>query len=276
MGRVQDADPLQERAEHDQQERRREGVEDGGEEGQRLSGESFYHPDVICSSLRIGNMSKSRPEGKKACGVVSDPVQISQFYSHLNGYEHILVHQHSLWREIEDVIASVDAASCLTKVSKKKTKKDRLLYSPIDMNILFKQKLEAHGWAERRTSYFVTDDHVLITKTMQMEAAEQRQEILDAGKTPIFSYNQTDFIKERIEIEVQFGKYSFVAYDLFVKHMAFFVGGVIDVGVEILPMKSLQAEMSSGVPYYEGALYDLLRQGRSTPAVPLVLIGIAP
>lgn len=51
------------------------------------------------------------------------PVQISQFYSHLNGYEHILVHQHSLWQEIENVISAVDAASCLTKVSLEKTKK---------------------------------------------------------------------------------------------------------------------------------------------------------
>jgi len=36
-------------------------------------------------------------------------------------------------------------------------------------------------------------------------------------ENPIFSYNQTDFVKERIALEVQFGKYSFVAYDLFVK-----------------------------------------------------------
>lgn len=62
----------------------------------------------------------------------------------------------------------------------------------------------------------------------------------------------------------------------FVKHMAFFVGDVIDVGVEILAMKELQSEMSSGVGYYEGALYDLIRQGRGVPAVPLVLIGVAP
>ncbi len=67
-----------------------------------------------------------------------------------------------------------------------------------------------------------------------------------------------------------------MAYDLFVKHMAFFVGDVIDVGIEILPMKELQAGMSSGVPYYEKGLYDLIRQGRGVPAVPLVVIGIAP
>jgi len=40
-------------------------------------------------------------------------------------------------------------------------------------------------------------------------------------------------------------------------------------------MKELQAEMSSGVAYYEGELYNVLRQGRNTPAVPLVLLGVA-
>ena len=99
---------------------------------------------------------------------------------------------------------------------------------------------------------------------------------MDAGKTPISSYNQTDFVKERIAVEVQFGKYSFVAYDLFVKHMAFYVGDVIDVGIEILPMKSMQVNMSSGPSYYEGELYNVIRQGRGVPAVPLVLIGVAP
>jgi hypothetical protein len=67
-----------------------------------------------------------------------------------------------------------------------------------------------------------------------------------------------------------------VAYDRFVKHLAFYIGDQIDGGVEILPMKSLQSQMSSGVPYYEGELYNVVRQGRGVPAVPLVLIGIEP
>ena len=45
--------------------------------------------------------------------------------------------------------------------------------------------------------------------------------IESAGREPIYSYNQTDFVKERVAVEVQFGKYAFVAHDLFVKHMAF-------------------------------------------------------
>jgi Restriction endonuclease BglII len=107
-----------------------------------------------------------------------------------------------------------------------------------------------------------------------MTAEQQKKEIEAAGEEAIFSYNQTDFVKERVAVEVQFGKYAFVAYDLFVKHLAFYVRDQIDVGVEILPMKSLQSQMSSGVPYYEGEFYNVVRQGRGVPAVPLVLVGI--
>jgi len=90
------------------------------------------------------------------------------------------------------------------------------------------------------------------------------------------SYNQTDFVKDRVAVEIQFGKYAFVAHDLFVKHLSFYVSDEIDVEIEVLPMKALEKEMSSGVPYYERDLLNVLRQGRGVPAVPLVLIGVLP
>lgn len=125
-------------------------------------------------------------------------------------------------------------------------------------------------------NYWVTKSEKLIRKTLTMPPEEQKKEIEAAGEVPIFSYNQTDFVKDRVAVEVQFGKYAFVAYDLFVKHLAFYIGDHIDVGIEILPMKSLQSQMSSGIAYYEGELYNVVRQGRGVPAVPLVLIGLAP
>ena len=203
-------------------------------------------------------------------------MKIIETYSHLNGLEFLMVHEPALWTEIQDVIAAVDAEVCKTKVSKEKTKKGRILYSPKDMNSSFSQLLRARDWKESRVSYWVTRDAKLIRKTLTMPSKEQKKEIESAGETPISSYNQTDFIKDRVAVEVQFGKYSFVAYDLFVKHLAFYVGDRIDVGIEILPMKSLSSNMSSGVPYYEGELYNVVRQGRGVPAVPLVILGIAP
>lgn len=203
-------------------------------------------------------------------------MRIVTHYSHLNGLEFLQVHKPALWDEIQAVIAGVDGESCRTKVSREVRTMDKLLYSPVAFNQCIKDGFATHGWSERRTSYWVTSDAKLIRKTMHMPPEQQKKEIEAAGEEAIYSYNQTDFVKDRVAVEVQFGKYSFVAYDLFVKHMAFFVGDVIDVGIEILPMKELQGEMSSGVAYYEGELYNLIREGRGVPAVPLILIGIAP
>ena len=152
----------------------------------------------------------------------------------------------------------------------------KVLYSPIDMNKAFSSLLAKKGWAESRVSYWVTKSERLIRQTLAKPADEQKAEIEAAGEKPIFSYNQTDFVKDRVAIEVQFGKYSFVAYDLFVKHLAFYVRDQIDVGIEILAMKSLQSNMSSGPGYYEGELYNIIRNGRGVPAVPLVIIGLEP
>ena len=202
-------------------------------------------------------------------------MNIIEMYSHLNGHEHILVHKPQLLQELMDIIQRVDATQLRTKLSKEKRSQGQYLYSPVELNKAFRQAFEQCAWKELRTSYWVTSDQRLIRKTMHLSQQEQFAEITRAGFTPIKSYNQTDFVKDRIAIEVQFGKYAFVAYDLFVKHMAFYVGDMIDVGVEILPMKSLQAQMSSGIGYYEGELYNLIRQGRGVPAVPLVLLGVA-
>ena len=201
-------------------------------------------------------------------------MRIVETYSHLNGLEYLLVHKPQLWQEILDVIQKVDGNTCKTKVSKEKTMKGRLLFSTVELNKSFKRLLEEKEWTESRVSYWVTKDEKLIRKTLTMNAEQQKDEIEQAGLAPIYSYNQTDFVKDRVAIEVQFGKYSFVAYDLFVKHLAFYMGDKIDVGIEILPMKQLQSQMSSGPSYYEGELYNVVRQGRGVPAVPLVIVGI--
>ena len=203
-------------------------------------------------------------------------MRIVTHYSHLNGLEFLLVHKPHLWNEIIAAIAAVDAEGCRTKVSAEKPMQGKVLYAPIEMNKKMKNQFEMANWKERRTNYWVTEDARLIRKTMHMTPDEQKRVIEEANQTPFRSYNQTDFVKERVAVEVQFGKYSFVAYDLFVKHMAFFVGDIIDVGVEILPMKELQSNMSSGPSYFERELYNLIREGRGVPAVPLILVGVAP
>lgn len=163
-------------------------------------------------------------------------MRIVEYYSHLNGYEWLLVHHPQVWKEIQRIVRSIDAKKCKTKISKEKNMIGRVLFSPGALNSCFADGFAKADWKESRTSYWVTDDYKLIRKTLHMEPDAQKREIESAGKRAIFSYNQTDFVKNRVAVEVQLGKYSFIAYDLFVKHLAFFVGDQIDLGIEVLAM----------------------------------------
>lgn len=203
-------------------------------------------------------------------------MRIAAKYSHLNGEEHLIVHRNELWDQVQQVIGRIDAESCRTKQSREIRKRGQLLFSPTDLNAAFKREFESLGWKQERRNFWVTSEERLMRRIHNLPPEEQKLEIENAGHTPIGSYNQTDFVKDRVAVEVQFGKYAFVAHDLFVKHLHFYVTDTIDVGVEILPMKALEQEMSSGVPYYERDLVNVLRQGRGVPAVPLVLLGVVP
>ncbi len=203
-------------------------------------------------------------------------MRIAKKHSHLNGEEWLLVHEKDTYRELLDVIKAIDAEKCRTKVSKEKQMKGRLLFSPKDLNAEFDSRLSSLGWESKRYSYYIAHNYDQTEVMINLSLEEQKQYLLDQGAEVIFSYNQTDHVKDTIAIEVQFGKYAFVAYDLFVKHLLFYTGRIINVGIEILPTKAMQREMSSGIAYYEGEVYNILRHGRNNPPVPLLIIGVEP
>lgn len=204
-------------------------------------------------------------------------MKISQKYSHLNGEEYLLVHHKKIYSEIIKTITAINASSLMSKVSKEKTRKGKLLYSPIELNKTFKKEFNKLGWSESRYKYYITTDKHMLPELINTPYSEQKKFLLSKGiKEPISSYKQTDFVKEQIAVEVQFGKYAFVAFDLFVKHLLFYSGGVINLGIEVLPTKAMQAQMSSGIAYYEGEVYNILRHGRNNPPVPLLILGIEP
>ena len=204
-------------------------------------------------------------------------MKIAHKYSHLNGEEYLIVHHKKLYKEITQVIGNINANNYKTKVSKEKTKTGNYLYSPIALNKAFDIEFSKNNWCESRYHYYITLNRELMEQSILMPPKEQKEFLVNKGeKNPIFSFNQTDFVKDKIAVEVQFGKYSFVAYDLFVKHMLFYSGGVINLGIEILPTKKMQSQMFSGVTYFEGEVYNVMRQGRNSPPVPLLIIGIEP
>lgn len=202
-------------------------------------------------------------------------MKIAQKYSHLNGEEYLIVHHKSNYDEIIEIIESIDVDSFLTKISKEKTMPGKMLFSPAELNESFKEKFVKLGWNEKRYQYYISTDRKKIPKLLELPYDKQEAYLIESGETlPIHSYKQTDFVKDEIAVEVQFGDYASAAFDLFVKHLLFYSGGLINLGIEILPTKKMQSQMSSDVAYYEGEVYNVLRHGRSNPPVPLLILGI--
>jgi hypothetical protein len=204
-------------------------------------------------------------------------MKIAQTYSHLNGLEWLLQTKPQIWSEIEQVIEDVDAESCKTKISKEKSMKGRKLYAPKELNKKFENGLKSKSWTHKgRLPFYTCVDPSVIKECLGLPPEDQKRIIEDYKLEAIPSSNEGDFEKERVAIEIQFGKYSFVQFDIFIKHAARYMKGEIDLGIEIVPMKAMEREMSSGPPYYEKHVHEILRQGRIFPPVPLLLIGVEP
>lgn len=203
-------------------------------------------------------------------------MKIANHYSHLNGLEFMLVHKKKLWEELVDAINSIDANK-FVKYSNDKTRKGEPIFDQKALNKEFESLLKPLGWDEMRTPYYVTTDVDTIRETIKIrDKEEQKRLIKEKGLEPLTTYNQVDFVKNRVAIEVQFGKYFSVAYDLHVKHTFFFLRNDIDVGIEIIPTKKMCRHMDTGVAWFENEVANVIREGRSNPTVPVIIIGIEP
>lgn len=170
-------------------------------------------------------------------------------YSHLDGSEILKVRFPEIEKDIKEIISEVKGKRI--KESKEKTMKGKMLYSPKDMNQQFKEAFESRGYRELKDIYTITlpNSDIKISNV----------------------FKQIDFVKDKVLIEVQFGKYAFMFYDL-AKFQYFFNENKAEVGVEIVPCHALHEQMSTGVSYGEQLIYDIERLKRHFPAVPVKVI----
>lgn len=88
------------------------------------------------------------------------------------------------------------------------------------------------------------------------------------------AYREMDFVKNRVGVEVQFGKYACMVYNVCAKMTIFNRLGVIAVGIEIVAMKDFAANMSTGVSYFEQFVWDLKQRGEADIDIPVLILGI--
>lgn len=201
---------------------------------------------------------------------------VANLYSHLNGYEYMMVHRKKLWDEIVRAINDIDANQ-YTKLSKAKPSLGKVHYDQKALNKQFEHILFPQDWKSVKTPYYVTGDIKTAREIAGIrDKSEQKRIIESNGFEAIRTNNQVDFVKDRVAVEVQFGKYFSVAYDLHVKHTFFFLRNDIDVGIEIVPTRAMCLKMDTGVAWFENEVANVIREGRSNPTVPIVMIGIEP
>jgi len=176
-------------------------------------------------------------------------MKVVEEFSHKGGKEFIRDKFPGELDEIYQIISRVDLNSYRTKVSKEKTMPGKMLYSPIELNKAFKREFESLGWSSYRENRIV----------------------LPFGNG---AFREMDFIKNKLGVEVQFGKYAFMAYNVSAKMTIFHNKGFIDAGVEIVPMKRMADEMSTGVSYFEQIRWDLETRGVADIDIPVIIMGI--
>lgn len=185
-------------------------------------------------------------------------------YSFHGGEEFIQQHYPHLLHQIETVILGIDAEACKTKTSNEKTMPGKMLYSPEALNKAFKAAFKNFGWKPKKefcdysTEYYTPQYHPKIVKP-----SRQRP------------YREMDFLKEKLGVEVQFGKYAFMVYNVCAKMTIFRNLGYINAGIEIVPVKQFVDEMSTGVSFFEQFTWDLKQRGEADIDIPVLILGIA-
>lgn len=170
------------------------------------------------------------------------------------------MHYSYMLTEIYEIIQSIDAEAHKTKKSKEKRKSYRMLYNPRSLNRAFKSAFLSKGWNSIKVPCHYPDSFYVAGYNLLKPLRP--------------TFREMDFVKDRVGVEVQFGKYAFMVYNVAAKMTIFHKLDYIDVGVEIVPVKELQAEMSSGVSYFEQFVWDLEHRGTCHNDIPVLILGV--
>lgn len=181
-----------------------------------------------------------------------------------NGGEYAVKQKYgSEFAQIEEVISLIDSTLYKSKESAEKTMMGKMLFSPIEINRTFKHRFKDIGWSNHKIG-------------CEYIYGEYLDGYIPAKESGVKPFRDMDFVKPGVKlgVEVQFGKYAFMVYNVCAKMTIFNKMGLIDTGVEIVPVKNFADKMSKGVSYFEQFAWDLAHRGISDIDVPVLILGI--
>jgi hypothetical protein len=182
-------------------------------------------------------------------------MQIVDTYSFKGGEKFIKTKHQQELKEVLQAIENVDATACLVKESQEKTMMGKLLFSPLTMNNYLKLAMHEKGWTEK----------------VEGKKKVFREPRYAFGKN---RFREMDGLKNKVGLEIQFGKYAFMGYDIFSKMVIFNKLRLIECGIEVVPGHELVRQMSTGVSDFEQLLVDFEYRGESNIDIPVFVISL--
>lgn len=182
-------------------------------------------------------------------------MKIAKTYSFNGGEEYIKTHHLKELQEVIRAVEQLNAVDFLTKESQEKTMRGKLLFSPVDINKAMKDFMCENGWTERKEG--------------SKKGFKEPRHHFGGNR-----FREMDGIKNRVGLEIQFGKYAFMGYDIFSKMVIFNKLDLIDCGIEVVPIQAIVKQMSTGVSSFEQLLVDFEYRGVSNIDIPVLVIGM--
>lgn len=194
-------------------------------------------------------------------------LQIVKRHSHKNASQLLTTHKPEIINEIETAVNNISAIDCLAKISSEKSKIRKwggLLFAPRALNFYFKEILLVPcGWLEWNDRTGKYQEPALTFQDDTTISGTDRRRTMDG-------------IKDKVGLEIQFGKYAFMGYDIFSKMIIFNRFGLIDYGIEIVLVQKMIDCMSTGVSAFEHIMIDFIHRGEADIDIPVLVLGIGP
>ena len=189
-------------------------------------------------------------------------MRIGGIYSFKNGQE-IITERHGLeLAEVQAVIKAIDVPKNKTLITQQKITPGKTPYEAASLDNVFSTVFEEKSWQKYRIYCDYPNAHPTNHYSLSQKMSR--------------TYREISFVKNRVGVEMQFSKDVFKVANVCAQMTIFHNEDVIDVGIEIVPLKELADEMSSGISYFEQFVWDLEHRGTADIDIPILILGIIP
>jgi hypothetical protein len=171
---------------------------------------------------------------------------ITKVLSNLEGWKTFQEKYSSSYTELSNVVELIQPQR--TKYSHEKARIGEKLISTQSILRQFMSQFRKNEWGENRIRF---------------------------GDNFKSGFSQIDVVKEKIGLELSFGKFAFTESDIFVKFPMFIRAEIIDFAILVTPVRTLVRDMGPRVSSFEMVQRRLREISPLLPKYPFVIIGIS-